>query len=332
MGGHGKKRHLHARLKISFKELNYYQKGNVMKAMILAAGEGRRLKPLTNVCPKALVPVVNRPVIDRIIEFLAAHGVHEIMVNAHHHYEKMANYLKEYDRFAVKVETSIEKDILGTGGGIKNTQHFWDRGPFIVINGDILTDIKLQEVYEYHLRCKNLVTLVLHDFAPHNKVMANDAMSVLSFGPGTNLQGALAFTGIHIVNPEVIDFMPEGKRHDIIAFYKDLIRRGEPIRAYVATGHRWIDIGAIPDYVSANFQFLPPRKIVTAEECQLHPDAALKEWAVIGRGSSIEQGALVKRSVLWSDVIVREGVRVVDSVVTSGVVLERDLIGGVATR
>jgi len=137
-----------------------------MKAMILAAGEGRRLRPLTTVCPKALMPVVNRPVIDRIIQFLKSHGVGEIIVNAHHHYEKIVDHLKEGSCFDMKVEVRVEKEILGTGGGIKNTRDFWDKAPFVVINGDILTDMDLRKAYESHLKRGNLATMVLHDLPP----------------------------------------------------------------------------------------------------------------------------------------------------------------------
>jgi len=284
-----------------------------MKAMILAAGEGTRLRPLTNVCPKALMPVVNRPMIHRSMELLKIHGVREIIVNAHHHYQKLS-------------------EILGTGGGIKNTQDFWDKDPFIVINGDILTDIDLGRVYEFHRRRDNLVTMVLHDFPLHNKIKIDSEMNVVSIGPGTNLDGALAFTGIQVINPQVLDFIPEKKRSSIKGCYGKLMDSGRPIGGYLATGHRWIDIGTIPDYLRSNFNFLPPEKIAIAHECRIDPDATLKDWAVIGKRSSVEKGALVKRSVLWTDVIVREGIRVIDSVVTSGVIVEKDLAGGVAIR
>ena len=119
-----------------------------MKAMILAAGMGERLRPLTNLYPKVLVPVVNMPVVDRIIQFLMVHGVEKIIINAHHHAQMIRDYLQGDSPFGVKVETRIEKEILGIGGGIKNTQDFWGTDPFIVINGDILTDIDLGDVYE----------------------------------------------------------------------------------------------------------------------------------------------------------------------------------------
>jgi len=301
-----------------------------MKAMILAAGMGKRLRPLTNVYPKVLLPVVNVPMIDRIIKLLKIHGVEEIIVNAHHNYQMISDYLKGGNPFGIRVEIRIEKEILGTGGGIKNTQDFWDKDPFIVINGDILTDIDLREVYEFHLRRNNLVTMVLHDFSIYNKVKVDREMTIVSIGPGTNLKGTLAFTGIHVINPEVLDFIPKNKRSNIIECYRKLIDLKKPIRGYMTTGHRWIDIGTISDYLRSNFDFLTPGNIAIAQECHIDSGASLKDWAVIGKGSLIEKGAIVKRSVLWNDVIVREGIKVVDSVVTSGVILEKDLVSGVA--
>jgi len=303
-----------------------------MKAMILAAGMGKRLRPLTTVYPKVLVPVVNKPVVDRVLEFLKIHGVREIIINAHHHYQKIVNYLNKGNPFGMRMEVRIEKEILGTGGGIKNTRDFWDKDPFIVINGDILTDIDLGKVYEFHLDRDNLITMVLHDFPVHNKIRVDNEMNILSIGPGTNLEGTFAFTGIHVMNPEVLDYIPENKRCSIIECYRRLMDLKKPIRGYLATGHRWIDIGSIADYLRSNFNLLPPERIAIARECHIDPDATLKDWAVIGRGCSIERGALVKGSVLWNDAIVKRGVKVVDSVVTSGVVVEKDLLGGVAVR
>ncbi len=301
-----------------------------MKAMILAAGVGNRLRPLTSVYPKVLVPVVNKPVIDRVMELLKIHGVREIVINAHHHYQKIVNHLNKGNAFGMRTEVRVEKEILGTGGGIKNTQEFWDKDPFIVMNGDILTDIDLRKVYEFHLNRDNLITMVLHDFSVHNKIRTDNEMNILSIGHGTNLKGTFAYTGIQVMNPEVLDYIPENKRSSIIACYEKLIDLKRPIRGYLTTGHTWIDIGTIADYLRSNFNLLPPERMAIAPDCHIDPDAVLKDWAVIGRSCSIERGALVKGSVLWNDAIVREGVKVVDSVVTSGVTVEKDLVGGVA--
>jgi len=303
-----------------------------MKAMILAAGMGERLSPLTNIYPKVLVPVSNKPVIDRIIQLLTTHGVEKIIINAHHHYRMIRDYLKGGTPFSIKVELMIEKEILGTGGGIKNTQDFWGKDPFIVINGDILTDIDLGDVYAFHLKKNHLVTMVLHDFPKYNKVRVDKDMNILSIGPGTDLKGTFAFTGIHVINPEVLSFIPDKKRYNIIDAYKRLIDLKKPIRGYIATGHRWIDIGTIADYLRANFYYLPSGNSAIDQKCYINSGATLKDWVVIGKGSSIERGALVQRSVLWNKVIIKEGMRVVDSVVASGVVVQKDLIGGVAIR
>lgn len=131
-----------------------------MKAMILAAGRGKRLRPLTDILPKVLVPVVNMPMVERTIELLALHGVQEIIINSHHQSHKIAEYLQERDSSSIRTEISVEDEILGTGGGIKKTQAFWDERPFIVINGDIVTDIDLKAVYAYHQRRANLVVCI----------------------------------------------------------------------------------------------------------------------------------------------------------------------------
>jgi mannose-1-phosphate guanylyltransferase len=300
--------------------------------MILAAGVGKRLRPLTSIYPKVLVPVVNKPALDRAMELLKIHGVREIIVNAHHHYQKIVNHLNKGNPFGMRTEVRVEKEILGTGGGIKNTQDFWGEAPFIVMNGDILTDIDLSKVYEFHLNRDNLITMVLHDLPVHNKVRMDNEMNILSIGHGTNLEGTFAYTGIQVMNPEALDYIPQNKRSSIIACYEKLIDLKRPIRGYLATGHRWIDIGTIADYLRSNLSLLPPERMAIAPECHIDPDAVLMDWAVIGRSCSIERGALVKASVLWNDAAVKQGVKVIDSVVTSGVTVEKDLIGGVAVE
>jgi mannose-1-phosphate guanylyltransferase len=303
-----------------------------VKAMILAAGRGRRLRPLSDVLPKILVPVANRPMLERSIGLLSLYGVQEVVINAHHHYQTITDYLKSRDSSPLTIDVRVEEEILGTGGGIKNTQDFWDERPFIAINGDILTDINLTEVYAYHQRGDNLVTMVLHDVPRYNKVRIDGDMNILSIGSTEGEKGTLAFTGIHVIDPEVLDHIPGDAPSDIIDCYRQLIQEKRAVRAYVASGHRWIDIGTIRDYIRANMDLLAPEKIAVGPDCRVDPEAALNGWAVLGSRCSIEQGAMVQGSILWDEVTVRAGVRVVDSVVTTGVIVEKDIIGGVAIR
>lgn len=303
-----------------------------MRAMILAAGKGTRLQPLTHICPKVLVPVVNIPVIERTIDYLRSYGVQIIIINAHNLHQQIIDYLKNTNNRCSTIEIRIEKDILGTGGGIKNTEDFWGKEPFIVINGDILTNINLKKVYASHTRNNNLVTMVLHDYPRYNKIVVDRYMNILSIGPGVRLESALAFTGIHVINPEILDYIPKNKKYNILDCYRELINQKKPIRGYLATKHRWIDIGTIQDYIQANFNLLPHDKKAIGPHCHIDLTAVQEDWVVIGKGSCVEKGATVKRSVLWDNVVVKEGVKVIDSVVSSGVIVKKDLYSSVAIQ
>lgn len=293
-----------------------------MKAMILAAGLGTRLRPLTDKKPKALVPVVNRPILARIIEYLKSHGIAQIIVNAHHHYRQLLDYL-ERESFGVDVEVRVEPEILGTGGGIKNTSGFWNDEPFIVINSDILTDIDLRRAYEHHRKTGALATLILHDYKPFNQVQTDGRQWITEIfqksGPGR-----LAFTGIHILDPTIFCDFPQEQSFNIIACYRRLIRSGKGIKAFISEGHYWYDIGTIDGYFQANKGLLTDVYAI-GDGCRIDPSARLEDWAVVGDGSCIEKGVKLRRSILWEEATVREGVNVIDSIVTSSREVARDL-------
>ncbi|MBW1766653.1 MAG: nucleotidyltransferase family protein, partial [Deltaproteobacteria bacterium] len=218
-----------------------------MKAMILAAGLGTRLRPLTDKIPKALIPVVNMPVISRVINYLKTHGINQIVVNAHHHHNQISNYLNGGSPFGLEIDVRMEHEILGTGGGLKNTSDFWDDEPFIVINGDILTDIELEPAYEHHKKSGALTTLILHDCEPFNQIQTDSNGTITDIAQ-KNMTGRLAFTGIHIMEPGLLSHIPEGKSSDIIDCYRRLIHSGNLISAYYSQGHYWRDIGTVSSY------------------------------------------------------------------------------------
>jgi len=298
-----------------------------MKAMILAAGFGTRLRPLTDMKPKALMPVVNKPILARNIEYLISHGITEIIVNAHHHHQQIVNYLREESSFGLNIEVKVEPEILGTGGGIKNTEGFWDKEPFFVINSDILTDIDLAAVYQVHQTSGSLVTLVLHNCEPYNQVQVDEQWNITDIGK-VNMPGRYAFTGIHVVHPEVLSHIPRGIFSNIIECYRQLIRMGKPVRACLVQGHYWRDIGSIQSYLEANRE-LAGSSFVIGPGCSVDSSVKLTDWGVIGENSHLGKNVELQRSVLWEGVTVKEGIKIVDAVVTSGREVDRDLQGEV---
>jgi mannose-1-phosphate guanylyltransferase len=299
-----------------------------VKAMILAAGLGTRLRPLTSDRPKALVPVGNRPVIEKVIEYLKTQGVTEIVVNAYHHHKQIVKHLDTIGHSGTKIEVRVEPKLLGTGGGLKNTGDFWDKDPFFVINADILSDIDLAEAYEAHKKGGNLATLILHDHEPFNQVRIDDRLNITDIAK-ENQTGRLAFTGIHIIEPELLSHIKKGVYSNIIDCYRELIKAGEPIRGYISEGYRWLDIGSIESYIIANKDVLRGKSFLVDPDCHIEASSRLLDWAVIGAKAIIEHDVEIRRSILWKNVKIKEGIKVIDSIVTDSREVRSDLIKGI---
>lgn len=258
-----------------------------MKAMILAAGLGTRLLPLTEKRPKPLFPIMGRPLLDILIRALADAGCVTVVINTHHLADLVDQFVKD-QKYDIPVVTRHEPTILGTGGGIKNVEDFFDDAPFLVINGDIFTDIDLEEVYRFHLNHKHPATLVLHDYPQFNHVWVNQEDFVSGFGhtqpcppesvassftraeedggrmssaQGTAKDGPggyrkLAFTGIQVLDPLVLGFIPKGARSSIIDAYCKMIQQGNIIKGFPVRNHYWHDIGTITGYGGATREAL----------------------------------------------------------------------------
>lgn len=296
--------------------------------MILAAGLGTRLRPLTSNRPKALVPVGNRPVIEKVIEYLKTHGVTEIVVNAHHHHKHIVKHLASTGDLGVKIEVRVEPKILGTGGGLKNTEDFWDTEPFFVINADILSDIDLSGAHEAHKKDGNLATLILHDHEPFNQIRTDGRLNITDIAQ-ENRTGRLAFTGIHIIEPELLSHIERGVYSNIIDSYRELIKTGAPIRAYISEGHYWRDIGSIESYILANKDALKGKPYLVDPGCQIEASSRLTDWVIMGAKAVIGNDVEIKRSILWENVTIRKGFKVIDSIVTASREVRSDLINGI---
>jgi NDP-sugar pyrophosphorylase family protein len=300
--------------------------GLSLKAMILAAGLGTRLRPLTDVRPKPLVPVLNRPVLERTITYLKSQGITRVVVNAHHHAQRLIAYLQGGRAFEIPVEVRFEPRILGTGGGIRNVSDFWGEDPLLVVNGDIVTAIGLSPAFRFHRESGAEATLLLHDHPAFRQILVDEVGQVRDIASKPR-PGRLAFTGIHILEPGMRRWIPETGFSNIITSYREMIEKGEPPAGYVTQGEYWRDIGTIESYLLAN-QEASEGAVHVGENCSVDPSAHLEDWCVIGAGSRVGPGASIARSVLWEEVTVEKGVRIEDSVVTAGRTVARDLLGG----
>ncbi|BBO73836.1 hypothetical protein DSCW_12530 [Desulfosarcina widdelii] len=239
-----------------------------MKALILAAGFGTRLAPYTNHLPKALFPVGGTPLLGRTIAALKAAGCRDIAVNTHHLAEQIRVYLAAND-FGLPVHLSHESNILGTGGAIRRLADFWDNTPFLVVNADILTDIDLGEVYRSHCARSAPVTLVMQDHEKFNQVWVDQENRVVGFErfsdpPPPDRHRKLAFTGIHVIDPDIVGRIPEEKFCDIISIYRELLAEGHSINANVVRNHYWQDVGTPQRFRDAVIDALAPDVFRTA--------------------------------------------------------------------
>ena len=299
-----------------------------MKAMILAAGFGTRLRPLTDYKPKALMPIVNRPVIARCIDYLKLHGIECIAVNAHYQSQQLVDYLTNEDSFEVDIDVRIESELLGSGGGIKNFADFFNKDTFIVINGDVVTDIDLSKAIAHHKESGQIATLVLIDYTHLNNVLISESGKVLDFSP-IRTDGRLAFASIHLMEPEILSFIPESGRTNIVNdVYRNMINSGITINSFISNEHIWYDIGNPESYIKANIEILKLNDcpIVIGRDSAVDPSVKYKDWAIVGKSADIERGVEIERSILWDNVKVKQGIRIIDSIVTSNKRIERDLV------
>jgi len=235
---------------------------NKMKAMILAAGLGTRLRPLTNDIPKPLLPVGGQPLIYHHLQRLKKYGITDVFINVHYHGDKIIQKVGNGDHFGMRITYSEEPEILGTGGGIKKIQSALGDGAFIVMNADILVSLDLEELVSFHQQKGGDATLVLREEAQVN------TYGVITLDPQDQIRNILGkvqskeeagsrrlmFTGIHIIEPKVLEYIPAGQFYSIIDAYIEMLRQDKLIAGYLMNGY-WNDIGVLDRYKKANQDF-----------------------------------------------------------------------------
>ena len=299
-----------------------------MRAIILSAGYGTRLWPLTEDRTKPAIPILGKPLVGYVAEYVASYGFDDIVVNLHHRPESVRAALGDGSQFGVRLHYVEEPVILGTSGALDNTREFFEHETFLAINGKIITDIDLNAALETHRSMNALATLVL---LPNTKrerfsVVDIDRRCVTGFGgmPDNRCRTPLMFTGIQILEPRIFDYIPRRVfSHSTTDVYPQAIAKGETIAAHVASG-AWRELSTLHRYLDISVEMLKERG----------------ERYAAGTNCTIASTASVTDSVLWDDVTISDKARVDRCVVgdrvrlsegeeiENAVVVRRELIEG----
>lgn len=295
--------------------------------MVLAAGLGERMRPLTLSRAKPVLPLLNRPLICWTLERLARAGVKEVVVNLHHRPESVRRVVGDGRSLGLSVRYSREPTLLGTGGGPRRVRRWLGRDPVLLVNGDIFFDFNLGTLLRRHREMKAEVTLALcanPDPGCYSLVLtdARDRVTSIGRGPRKSRAAPALFAGIHVISPGLLERLPPGPSDTVKDLYLPLIAQGRPPSAVWLRG-AWYDLGRRESYHAAAMALLRrpwARTIAVHRQAQVHPHASVFR-SVLGAGCVVAAGARVRSSVLWEGVSVGAGATIRNCVVADRVAI-----------
>lgn len=325
-----------------------------MKAMILAAGIGSRLHPLTRTLPKPLVPIVNRPVMEHIVELLAKHGFTEIIVNVHHLGDQIVRHFGDGSKFGVSIAYSHEDRLWGDAGSVKRCEDFLKGDTFLVMGGDDLADIDLTRLIDTHRKKNAMATIALSlvdDPAEYGIVTMNEEGRIIRFlekPKGEVIFSNTANTGVYVFEPEVLDLIPRGIFYLFgKTFFPQMLEQRRPVFGYLTASY-WMDVGNLAMYQRAHADALGERvqlrfpvpevrkyvwigsdtvidpsaqvgyPVVIGNGCTIAAGAKVLEGSVLADGCAVSEGATVRESILWEGAHVMPDTRLEHCVVGRG--------------
>jgi len=319
-----------------------------MKAIIMAGGEGTRLRPLTVHRPKPLVPVAGKPIMQHIIELLQRHGFKEAVVTVHYLADEIEGYFGDGEEFGISLRYSVEDVPLGTAGSVKKAAETFDLNEtLLILSGDALTDINLEEAIAFHRDRGALVTIVLSRVPnplEYGVVVVDERGAIQRFMEKPSWDEALSDTvntGIYIIEPEVLSYIGAQRFVDFSQnLFPKLLQEGKSLYGFVSKGY-WCDIGNHTSYIEANFDVLYGKVKVQIEGQEIAPgvivgedvdlgEAEIKPPVYIGENTRIEGWARISGpAIIGADNILQEGVHLERSVTWNKVFLGRsaDLFG-----
>ncbi len=303
-----------------------------MRAMILSAGYGTRLWPLTEDRTKPAIPILGKPLVGYVAEYLARYGCNDIIVNLHHRPESVRTALGDGASFGVKLRYIEEPVILGTSGALDNARAFFEGETFVAINGKIITDVDLNAALETHRRTEAIATLVLlpNPECQRFTVVETAGGCLKSFGSMPTAEDfagrepPLMFTGIQILEPQIFEYIPRGVfSHSTTDVYPKAMAAGERIAIYVGEG-KWYELSTLHRYLDICLAMLAERneEFYAGFDCIIATGADLNQ-AILWDRVSVAPGARVSRAVLADDVQIARG-----EIIENAVVVRKSLVVG----
>lgn len=281
-----------------------------MRGMILSAGYGTRLWPLTEDRTKPAIPILGKPLVGYVAEYLSQFGVSDILVNLHHRPQSVRNALGDGSRFGVSLNYIEEPVILGTSGALDNARALLEQDTFVVVNGKIITNIDLHQAFQTHRRMNAIATLVLLPNAGRErftKILAEEGLfRSLGGMPNPNEDSAeapLMFTGIQILEPRIFEYIPRGVfSHSTTDVYPQATAAGERVAVHVASG-KWYELSTLKRYLDISLTLLAERG----------------QTVFAGKRSVIENYANISHTILWDDVTIERGAKIERAIIGDGV-------------
>jgi len=281
--------------------------------MIMAAGIGTRLRPLTDLVPKPMAPIVNRPALYHILRLLRSHGLYEVVINLHHLPDAITRYFGDGGALGMHIEYSFEPELLGTAGGVKNNADFLGGETFLVVSGDALTDIDLTGLVSAHRRTGSIATIAVKEVADPSLfgvIVTNDEGRVVGFQEKPTLEEArsrLCNCGIYVFEPDILCHILPGQFDDFgRRVFPDLLREQTPFYAQTVGGY-WSDVGNLHEYIRGNGDALAGRVDVEIPGKEIRPGLWVEDGAEIATSARIESPVAIGRGCLIGEDVVIDG-------------------------
>lgn len=317
---------------------------NVKKAMVMAAGVGSRLGVLTKTTPKPLVPVVNKPVMDILLEKLKYYGIDSVIANTHYLGKQIQKRYGENSPVDINFESIFENELSGTAGGVRKCKEFFEgEENFLVVSADGLHDADLGRIIASHIESGCIATMAVigvekDEVSHYGVVVPSNDYTVSEFQEKPSVEEAKSNcinTGIYVFNKKIFDYIPEGVKYDFAKnVFPSLLGAGEKINTYRICSY-WSDIGTVEQYIQSNFDALAKKvmifdahikrnldaRYVLGNNVKMDSSVKLFENCIVGNNCEISANAELKNVILWDNVKVGAGVKLENIVAAQGAVI-----------